>query len=89
MSIWNPWHGCTRLSRACAGCIVFQTDAAYGRNTTLVRKTKTFDLPIKKNRKREYRLMPKDGIVETLWRHAVHPISFIRMLISGGEMHGE
>ena len=65
MSIWNPWHGCTRLSRACAGCIVFQTDAAYGRNTTLVRKTKTFDLPIKKNRKREYRLMPDDGIVET------------------------
>ena len=65
MSIWNPWHGCTRLSRACAGCIVFQTDAAYGRNTTLVRKTKTFDLPIKKNRKREYRLMPEDGIVET------------------------
>ena len=65
MTVWNPWHGCTRLSRGCAGCIVFQVDKAHGRNTTLVRKTQAFDLPIRMNRKKEYRLNPEDGVVET------------------------
>lgn len=65
MSIWNPWHGCTRLSRGCAGCTVFRVDAAHGRNTTFVRKTQNFDLPLRRGRRKEYRLVPEDGIVET------------------------
>ena len=65
MSIWNPWHGCTRLSRGCAGCTVFRVDAAHGRNTTFVRKTQNFDLPLRRSRRKEYRLSPEDGIVET------------------------
>ena len=65
MSVWNPWHGCTRLSSGCAGCVVFQVDAAHGRNTAIVRRTKAFDLPLKKNRNKEYRLSPVDGLVET------------------------
>lgn len=65
MSVWNPWHGCTRLSSGCAGCVVFQVDAAYGRNTAIVRRTKAFDLPLKKNRNKEYRLSSEDGLVET------------------------
>lgn len=65
MSVWNPWHGCTRLSSACSGCIVFQVDAAHGRNTAIVRRTKAFDLPVRKDRKKEYKLRPEEGIVET------------------------
>ena len=65
MSVWNPWHGCTRLSSSCKECIVFRVDAAHGRNTELVRKTKAFDLPVRKDRNREYKLRPEDGLVET------------------------
>ena len=65
MSVWNPWHGCTRLSSGCKGCVVFRVDAAHGRNTELVRKTRAFDLPVRKDRNREYKLQPEDGLVET------------------------
>ena len=65
MSVWNPWHGCTRLSSGCKGCVVFRVDAAHGRNTELVRKTRAFDLPVRKDRNREYKLRPEDGLVET------------------------
>lgn len=65
MSVWNPWHGCTKLSSACENCIVFQVDAAHGRNTSVLRKTTAFDQPLKKNRKKEFRLRSEDGIVET------------------------
>ena len=65
MSVWNPWHGCTRLSSGCKGCVVFRVDAAHGRNTELVRKTRAFDLPVRKDRNREYKLHPDDGLVET------------------------
>ena len=65
MSVWNPWHGCTRLSSGCKGCVVFRVDAAHGRNTELVRKTRAFDLPVRKDRNREYKLHPDDGVVET------------------------
>lgn len=40
-------------------------DAAHGRNTELVRKAGAFDLPLRKDRNREYKLRPEDGIVET------------------------
>ena len=65
MSVWNPWHGCTRLGNGCKGCVVFRVDAAHGRNTELVRKTKAFDLPVRKDRNREYKLRPEGGLVET------------------------
>ena len=29
MSVWNPWHGCTRLGNGCKGCVVFRVDAAH------------------------------------------------------------
>ena len=65
MSVWNPWHGCTRLSSGCKECVVFRVDAAHGRNTELVRKTRAFDLPVRKDRNREYKLRPEGGLVET------------------------
>lgn len=85
MSVWNPWHGCTRLSSGCKGCVVFRVDAAHGRNTELVRKTRAFDLPVRKDRNREYKLRPEDGGGA---RHAARRTFSIRMPIRGGKRHG-
>lgn len=54
--VWNPWHGCHKVSAGCRNCYVYVIDMAYGRNPTNVFKTKAFDLPLKKNRQGHFTL---------------------------------
>lgn len=39
--IWNPWHGCKRVSAGCANCYVYEQDKRYGRDTSVVTKGAT------------------------------------------------
>ncbi len=52
MTNWNPWHGCTKISPGCYHCYVYRRDAEFGKDASLVTKTKAFDLPIKKKPQR-------------------------------------
>lgn len=54
--IWNPWHGCTKISEGCKNCYVFREDKKRGIDSRQVNKTKNFDLPLKKNRNGEYKI---------------------------------
>lgn len=63
MQIWNPWHGCIKISAGCANCYVYRRDESVGRDASVVSKTADFDLPLRKNRKGEYKLAPDDGVV--------------------------
>ena len=65
MPIWNPWHGCTKISPGCSKCYVYRRDAMYGKDTSVVAKTSAFSLPIRKNRQKQYKLLPEDGVVYT------------------------
>lgn len=66
MSRWNLWHGCERYSDGCKNCYVYAIDESRGRNESfIVRKTADFDLPLKKNRKGEFKLLPSGGAVYT------------------------
>ena len=65
MSIWNPWHGCKKLSPGCANCYVYRRDESVGKDASVVSKTGDYDLPLKRNRKKEYKLTPEDGVVYT------------------------
>lgn len=56
MAIWNPWHGCHKLSAGCKNCFVYSGDARRGVDSSIVRQTKNFDLPIKKKRNGEYKI---------------------------------
>lgn len=60
MPIWNPWHGCHKLSEGCKHCYVFREDAAFSTeiSTNFVRKTSSFDLPVKRDRKRNWKFPP-------------------------------
>lgn len=60
MAIWNPWHGCKKISPGCLNCYVYRRDAEFGKDSSIVTKTAAFSLPVKKNRRREYKLKP-DG----------------------------
>lgn len=59
MTTWNPWHGCIKISPGCNHCYVYRRDAEFGKDTTKVKKTAKFDLPVQKNRRGEYKLMPE------------------------------
>jgi len=56
MPTWNPWHGCRQISPGCLNCYVYRIDERHGRDSTAVSKTGDFDLPLKRNRAREYKL---------------------------------
>ena len=65
MAIWNPWHGCKKLSPGCANCYVYRRDESIGKDASVVTKTGDYDLPLKRNRKKEYKLTADDGVVYT------------------------
>ena len=62
--IWNPWHGCHKLSAGCMHCYVYRGDSKRGVDSSVVAKTKNFDLPIQKKRNGEYKI-PSGSMVYT------------------------
>ena len=65
MAIWNPWHGCKKISPGCLNCYVYRRDAEFGKDSRKVEKTANFNLPLKKNRKKEFKLQANQGEVYT------------------------
>lgn len=56
MPLWNPWHGCHKLSAGCANCYVYRTDGKHGIDSSVVVKTKNFGLPVRKKRNGDYKI---------------------------------
>jgi len=56
MPLWNPWHGCHKLSEGCRNCYVYRGDKKRGIDSTIITRTQNFDLPVRKNRKGEYKI---------------------------------
>lgn len=55
--MWNPWHGCHKISAGCRHCYVYREDAAFGTSvpTSEVRKTASFRLPLKRDRRKSWK----------------------------------
>ena len=47
---WNPWRGCDKVSPGCAHCYMFTAQSKYGRDPSIVVRTKTWADPLKWNR---------------------------------------
>ena len=54
--MWNLWHGCHKLSAGCRHCYVYRGDAKRDIDSTIVAKTKSFDLPVQTKRNGEYKI---------------------------------
>ena len=55
--IWNPWHGCTKISEGCQSCYMYFLDRKRGRDGSLIYKTKTgFTYPLQKDRKGNFKI---------------------------------
>lgn len=88
--IWNPWHGCTKVSEGCAHCYMFSQDAARGLDGAQVRRNKGgFAYPLARRRDGTYKVrsgelirvcMTSDFFVEESdpWRDEVWDIIHAR-----------
>lgn len=55
MISYNPWHGCNKYSEGCKNCYVYRMDKQYGRDPSEIKITKSFNLPILKNKNGKYK----------------------------------
>lgn len=56
MIIWNPWHGCHRISEGCDHCYMYFLDGKRGVDTSIVTRTANFDLPLRRDRHGNFKL---------------------------------
>ena len=56
--VWNLWHGCHKKSEGCQHCYVFRRDAEFEKDSNVVTKTASFNLPVRSNRKGEWKVPP-------------------------------
>ncbi|MDE5785124.1 MAG: phage Gp37/Gp68 family protein [Duncaniella sp.] len=54
--IWNPWHGCTRVSEGCRHCYMYFLDRSRDRDGSRIYRTHSFDYPLSKSRDGSYRI---------------------------------
>ncbi|MCM1297788.1 MAG: phage Gp37/Gp68 family protein [Muribaculaceae bacterium] len=64
LKMWNLIHGCHRKSEGCKNCYVFARDEQHGIDTNIVHKTLTFDLPLKRDRYKNWKI-PSGSMVMT------------------------
>ena len=54
--IWNPWHGCIKISEGCQHCYMYYLDRMRDQDGSRIYKTSQFDYPIQKDRLGRYRI---------------------------------
>ena len=62
--MWNLWHGCHKFSDGCKHCYVYRGDAKRDVDSSLVKPTQNFDLPVCRKRNGEYKI-PSGTLVYT------------------------
>lgn len=38
--IWNPWHGCVKISEGCANCYMYFLDKKNGKDGAVIYRSK-------------------------------------------------
>ena len=55
--MWNLWHGCHKKSEGCQHCYVFRRDVEFEKDSNVVTKTASFNLPIRRDRSGNWKVM--------------------------------
>ncbi|MDO4462887.1 MAG: DUF5131 family protein [Bacteroidia bacterium] len=56
MIIWNPWHGCHKVSEGCQHCYMYFLDSKRNIDTSHVFRTEGFNMPIQKRRDGSFKI---------------------------------
>ena len=54
--MWNLWHGCHKKSEGCLHCYVYRRDAEFEKDSNIVTKTASFNLPIRRDRQGNWKI---------------------------------
>jgi protein gp37 len=55
--IWNPWHGCKKISEGCRNCYMYSLDRMRDRNGAEIYRTKSgFSYPLQRDRRGRYKV---------------------------------
>lgn len=60
--IWNPWHGCVKVSEGCAHCYMYFLDRRRGADGGRIYRTGNFDYPLQRTRSGSYRVRSGEQI---------------------------
>ena len=62
--IWNPWHGCKKISEGCKNCYMYYLDSMRAaKDSSHIYKSKTnFDYPLKRDRNGNYKIKSGESI---------------------------
>ena len=61
--IWNPWHGCRKISEGCRHCYMYCLDRRRGLDgSRIVRVRNHFDYPLQCDRRGNYKIRPGELI---------------------------
>lgn len=63
-SVWNPWHGCKKYSQGCANCYVYRRDGSFGKDSSVIRKNKSFNQPLERAKNGSFKI-PSGSILYT------------------------
>lgn len=58
MLIWNPWHGCRKISEGCQHCYMYFLDRVRGADASRVYRTRNFDSPLRRDRRGDWKISP-------------------------------
>ncbi len=54
--IWNPWHGCKKISEGCRNCYMYYLDNQRDKNGSYIYRTQSFNYPLQKDRSGSYKI---------------------------------
>lgn len=54
--IWNPWHGCRKISEGCRNCYMYFLDHRRDKNGSDIYRTQSFNYPLQKTRSGSYKV---------------------------------
>ena len=60
--IWNPWHGCIKVSEGCAHCYMYYLDRLRGNVGSEIYKTQGFEYPLQRKRGGGYKIRSGEQI---------------------------
>lgn len=83
-ALWNPWHGCHKISEGCKHCYVYRGDARRGIDSTIVTQTKTSMYPSGKREMESTKYHPAQKYIPVS-----HPTFSTKMQTNGVPKLGE
>lgn len=54
--IWNPWHGCVKISEGCDNCYMYTLDRMRDQDGSRIYRTQGFAKPLQKDRSGRFRI---------------------------------